>query len=162
MNQPPAQPPATNPPPPTLWQCHECKNEGPIKYENQKECAKCSHKMCDLCKKDNDISPPLRTTEAARQRVHASRTTRGMLMMHAQDPDIWPTSHPPRVGFTTTTTCGHARQSSYKLSSRPNRPDVTGYWKCSECKMMNHPTLATGRCTSCGHVKCASCTPYRR
>jgi hypothetical protein len=162
MAQPPAQPPATTLPP-TLWQCHECKDEGPIKYENQKECAKCSHTMCDLCKKDNDISPPLRTTEAARQRVHDSRSTRGMTMMHAQDPDIWPTSHPPRVGFATTnTTRMHARQSSYKLSSRPNLPSTRGWWYCSECRNLNNPELTSGRCTSCTHIRCASCTPVRR
>ena len=165
MNQPPAQPPATNPTPPTLWQCHVCVNEGPIKYENQKECGTCSHPMCDDCKKDDDIPPPITTTEAALQRVHASRTARGMMMMHAQDPDIWQTAHPPRGGFTTTTTTSrraHARQNSYKLSSRPNRPDPTGWWKCSECKMVNNPALSSGRCTSCTHIRCAYCTPVRR
>ena len=161
MAQAPAQPPATNIPDPTLWQCHVCENEGPIKYANLKACGTCGHQMCKLCKKDDDIPPPLRTTEAARQRSHASRISRGMMMMHAQDPDIYPTSHPPQAGFSTTTHV-RARQSSYKLFSRPSRPDPTGWWKCSECKMVNNPILASGRCTSCTHIKCASCTPVRR
>lgn len=165
MAQAPAQPPATQTPP-TLWQCHVCKEEGPIKYALTKKCTTCSHDFCSLCKKDNDIPTPMGTAPA---RVRSSPITRGVIRgTHAQDPDIYPTSHVPRLGPAKTNPitniCMHASYpeiNKHKLTSRPNRPSPLGWWRCSECRNINNPELTDRRCTSCNHIKCASCTAVR-
>lgn len=158
MAQAPAPPPPSQTPTPTLWQCHNCKDAGPIKYENQKICATCGHRMCKICKKDNDIPSPMGPASA---RVHSSPLARGIFRgMHAQDPDIWPTAHLPRLAPTIANTNIRYR-ANHKLTSRPSRPSPRGWWRCSECHNVNNPDLTAGRCSSCNHVKCPSCTAVR-
>jgi hypothetical protein len=152
MAQAPAQPPATQAPDPTLWQCHICKDQGPITYALQNRCATCTHEVCTLCKKDDDIPSPL---GAAPARVRSSPSTRGM---QGQESDTWSTSQPPRRGLPDTR--AHAR-TDHKLTSRPNRPPMRGWWRCSECRNVNNPALTDRRCTSCNHIKCPSCTAIR-
>lgn len=157
--QAPAQPPATQTPDPVNWECHVCANAGPINYTREKKCATCGHSVCDKCKKDNKIPPPNLSTTAAR--VHSSPTATARAR-HAQDPDIWPTSQVPRPRHHVGTTNTNARsRSSLKLSSRPHRPSPRGWWRCSECRNVNNPDLTSGRCTSCNHIKCASCVAVR-
>ncbi|KAL4734433.1 hypothetical protein BDV11DRAFT_174782 [Aspergillus similis] len=34
---------------------------------------------------------------------------------------------------------------------------MSAWWKCSRCQNFNNPELCGGRCTVCGHIKCAEC-----
>ena len=64
---------------------------------------------------------------------------------------------------------GHAsRCQSYTYSSdRGNsssapirshgRPDMTGWWVCSECQNTINPALASSRCPICAHSRCLNC-----
>lgn len=149
---------ATQPPPPPheKWQCHLCDG-GPYLYANTSSCTgvlrngtQCGHGVCHLCKKDNDIPPPI-SPGALRSPPTPAKT-------------IYSTAMPRAVPSMAPGTRRDGDRSKYHHHAMElnARPDATGWWICSSCDSLNNPELSCGRCTSCNHTKCPSCRPYRR
>jgi hypothetical protein len=49
-----------------------------------------------------------------------------------------------------------------RTTRRGVMPPFNLWWICSACKNMNNPDLTAGRCSVCGHMKCADCRPWTR
>jgi Ankyrin repeats (3 copies) len=48
-------------------------------------------------------------------------------------------------------------ESHQPTMERSGMPALNLWWFCSECESMNNPALTAGRCSMCGHAKCAFC-----
>jgi len=141
---------------PEKWQCHEC-GSGPHLYATTKRCTgvvegrQCGHKVCDDCKKDNNIQPPLaskwRTRSSDHQ--HGDVPIRDFTALHSGY------DHERSVNAM----CGGGRRMNLRLTSRPS---MAGWWKCCQCRNWNNPTLSPERCVQCQHRKCSYCTLGRR
>lgn len=181
--QPQAQ---ATPPPPNRWQCHVCHG-GPHLYAITTRCTSirsnnlpCNHDFChDHCKKDNDIPPPLTTTQSSLPGLHATpKRSHSMLpttlfgdstnfARHSRmgRPDSSST-HPPAGKVSRKhhdSETFHTRRSAPRNNDAQcrSRPSMAGWWRCGFCSQMNNPALHTGRCWSCGHPgPCRCCTKY--
>jgi hypothetical protein len=148
---------------PKLWQCCQC-NERPISIAlHGSNCPGCNkHDRCGTCKVDKAIDPPSPRKATATTAMDDSAYHDGATFPPGPPVDL-------RVLRSVWNTAGIAQSSpraktafakgQTKLGSRPS---MGGWWYCSECKAMNNPDLSSGRCTSCGHAKCARCRPCDR
>ncbi len=169
-------------PNPVKWQCHVC-NGGPHLWANTTRCTAvlssnlpCNHDFCHaLCKKDNDIPPPLTSPQSAIPGLHCnpnrSRSPVTPLgnfdnaAAHSRTHRLDGGSAHPRAGSRLrkhrSQGCMKPRRSVPHNNNEAqcrSRPSMAGWWKCCRCTSMNNPALCGGRCTICGHIACGLCT----
>lgn len=163
-------------PNPIKWQCHVCNN-GPHLWALTTRCTTCNHDFCHkLCKKDNDIPPPLSSAQSS---IPGLRCTSNRPRSALPATLLWNStnvaahSRTHRLGGSSSHPCAGSRlrknRSLECMSPRrsiprnndaqcSSRPSMRGWWKCCRCSNEVNPALCPGVCGVCGHSgPCISC-----
>lgn len=168
---------------PNKWQCHEC-HAGPYLYANTTRCTNigsnnlpCNHDFCHArCKKDNDIPPPLSSTQSSSPGLHSApnhSSSSRSLTLPSYTANFAVNNRIQHRGGGST----HARADSQSrnclstprvtrdsavrnnVAADQSRPPMAGWWKCCACAQWNNPSLTAGRCAFCQHGgPCPHCT----
>lgn len=136
---------------PWICCCGEANNEGTA----PERCPVCQHFRCSACgTQSRNLFEALSYYSAAEPR-HVPSLSLNSAISHPSVNNAQPSHH-------GSYTYSNRRGNSSAPGRSYFRPDMTGWWECSECKSINNPELAPSLCSICGHLKCASCTVYQR
>lgn len=142
---------------PNRWQCHICDG-GPHLYATTTRCTnvidgrQCGHAMCQHCKRDNDIPPPL---------IPAPLTTRRAGFLSFGHGALDRQNNNSTTMTMTQSSNNHHRKRGYgglPVFRHASGPTMVRWWRCHHCSYTNNPDLCPERCAGCDHYRCAHCT----